>query len=277
MARGTVNITRELWDDTDFRDGEMTQREAFIWMVAHASYRDRTRNILGKPVSTSRGQLAAATRYLAAKWLWSEPRVRRYLDLLENRRTIRRKTDAGITVITLCKYDDYQGGPRATDARPTHPPTHDRRTTDAIKDPLEIQEKDPAADDTARGADLTYRERILEACGLTDLVSGLTGHGGHRLGTEIDMVEATKWKTDLGLAESQVLALIREIIGRKGQAPKRLRYFTAAMQDFAGELTRAPLSANDSRHDRDHRTPRKPSKRSAEAVSRAAARIADML
>ena len=33
---GTINISRAIWDDTTFRDSEMSQREAWIWLVAEA-------------------------------------------------------------------------------------------------------------------------------------------------------------------------------------------------------------------------------------------------
>lgn len=128
---GTVNISRDLWDDPAFRNEPFSQREAWVWMIAEASWKKRTRRVGSYEVETERGQLAASTRFLAKAWSWAEPRVRRYLDMLENRRMISRVTDAGVTVITICKYDDYQGRPRVGDAPSTQQPTQNRRTTDA--------------------------------------------------------------------------------------------------------------------------------------------------
>lgn len=128
---GTVNVSRDLWDDTTFKDSEMSQREAWIWMIAEASWKARDRRFGTAEISLQRGQLAASSRFMAKAWMWSEPRVRRYLDMLENRRMISRVTDAGVTVITICKYDEYQNGSRVSDAPSTQQPTQDRRTTDA--------------------------------------------------------------------------------------------------------------------------------------------------
>lgn len=136
---GTVNIARDLWDDPVFTDAEMSQREAWIWLIAEASWKPRVKRFAGRDVSLGRGQVAASTRFMAAAWMWSEPRVRRYLDMLENRRMITRATDAGVTVITICKYDDYQSQPRAVDAQSTQEPTHDRRTADANEKKGEIR------------------------------------------------------------------------------------------------------------------------------------------
>ncbi|WP_313348209.1 hypothetical protein [Paracoccus sp. (in: a-proteobacteria)] len=116
---GTVNVSRDLWDDPTFKDSEMSQREAWVWMIAEASWKARTKRAGSIEVELRRGQLAVSTRFMAKAWMWSEPRVRRYLDMLENRRMIERATDAGVTVITICKYDEYQNTPRADDAPPT--------------------------------------------------------------------------------------------------------------------------------------------------------------
>ena len=149
---GTVNIARALWDDPTFKDSEMSQREAWIWMIAEASWKDRVKRVGCAEISLKRGQLAASTRFLAKAWGWSEPRVRRYFDMLENRRMISRVTDAGVTVITICKYDDYQSAPRVGDAASTHRATQNRRTTDANDKKGEIREDIPEANASGRGA-----------------------------------------------------------------------------------------------------------------------------
>lgn len=149
---GTVNIARALWDDPTFKDSEMSQREAWVWMIAEASWKDRVKMIGSAEIYLARGQLAASTRFLAKAWQWSEPRVRRYFDMLEKRRMITRATDAGVTVITICKYDNYQNGPRAKDAATAHQPTQDRRTADANDKKGEIKEDIPEANASGRDA-----------------------------------------------------------------------------------------------------------------------------
>lgn len=133
MTGGFVAISRAIWDDPDFRDSEMSQREAFIWIVAHASWKPHTVRVGTAVIDLERGQLAYSTRYLAKVFGWSEARVRRYFDVLKNRRTLQTKTDAGVTVITVCNYDAYQSAPDKTDAGATQPATQERRTSDASK------------------------------------------------------------------------------------------------------------------------------------------------
>lgn len=139
---GTVNIARDLWDDPTFKDAEMSQREAWVWMIAEASWKQRSKRVGSAELCLERGQLAASLRFLASAWMWSEARVRRYLDMLENRHMIQRKTDAGVTVISICKYDEYQAKPKDSDAEATQEPTHHRRTTDANENKGEIRGKE---------------------------------------------------------------------------------------------------------------------------------------
>lgn len=256
---GTVNVSRDLWDDPTFKDSEMSQREAWIWMIAEASWKARVKRFGSVEVELQRGQLAASSRFMAKAWMWSEPRVRRYLDMLENRRMITRVTDAGVTVITISKYNDYQNGPRVTDAPATQEPTQDRRTSDANYNKGEIRDKIHGGRERAQGAEIqTIRERILVAVG-ADPVTGLTGPNGNVLGTRHDMEEVSRWQA-LGLSDDRILAVITEAIAKKRDGPpSSFSYFEKPMCREAGRKAKPPLtpiegSANDRPTARDRRS-----------------------
>jgi hypothetical protein len=130
---GFVAISRALWDDPDFRDCEMSQREAWIWMIAHATWKPRSVRVGSVKIELARGQLAYSTRYLAKIFVWSEARVRRYLKVIEERSQIDAASDAGVTVITIRNYDTYQTPPDRGDAPNDAVATQGRRTSDASK------------------------------------------------------------------------------------------------------------------------------------------------
>jgi hypothetical protein len=71
--------------------------------------------------------------------------VRRFLDKLEDQRMISRDTGAGVTAITICKYDIYQNTPRGSDAEAAQPPTQLGRTSDANQNKGEKRGKDSDA------------------------------------------------------------------------------------------------------------------------------------
>ncbi|MEH7827648.1 hypothetical protein [Gemmobacter denitrificans] len=241
---GTVNVARDLWDDPTFKDSEMSQREAWIWMIAEASWKDRDRRVGAHEVALKRGQFAASTRFMAGAFMWSEARVRRYLDMLENRRMIRRETDAGVTVVTICNYDNYQNKPSSGDADATQQPTHQRRTSDANENKGEIREeyigggggaraREAGPASLANPTDPTLRERILAACGVDP--SGLTGHGGRMIGKAPEMAEITSRMAARNLTDAEVLQVVREtmLAKREPGPPSSLRFFLDPLDRYA--------------------------------------------
>lgn len=112
---GTVNISRKLWADEAFKDEPLTEREAFVWLIMEASWKDRTKRVGDYVVETARGQLAASIRFMAKAWAWSPAKVNRFIKRMEKLGKIIIKTETGVTVVTICKYNDYQSAPTSSE------------------------------------------------------------------------------------------------------------------------------------------------------------------
>lgn len=133
---GVFAVARGVFDHPLFADEPFSEREAWIWLVGEAAWRP-TRARVGRAIVTlNRGQLAHSTRFMAAKWKWSEARVRRFLARLKEDAMIGVKTDALATQITICNYDAYQKVGMPTDAEATQ----NRRSSDAEKKQGNIEE-----------------------------------------------------------------------------------------------------------------------------------------
>ena len=109
--RGTVNISRDIWNDAAFKDQPFTEREAFIWMVMEASWKPRERRVGSITVQLERGQLATSVRFMADAWKWQKSTVDRFLKRLKNRDMIGTESGTGVNIITICKYNEYQSDP----------------------------------------------------------------------------------------------------------------------------------------------------------------------
>lgn len=109
---GTVNIARDIWHDTAFKQQPFTEREAFVWLIMEASYKAREKRVGSVCVRLDRGQLASSIRFMAEAWDWQKSTVDRFLKRLQNRDMIGTDSGTGLTVITICKYDEYQSKPR---------------------------------------------------------------------------------------------------------------------------------------------------------------------
>ncbi|MHC2255108.1 hypothetical protein ACVILK_004800 [Bradyrhizobium embrapense] len=135
--RGVFAVDRGIWDHPSFANEPLTEREAWVWLIAEASFKARTKRIGSVVLELQRRQVAASLRFMAGKWQWSEPRVRRFLKRLKSDAMIDASTDAGITVITLCNYDKYQkvSLPRdaGSDAQTGAAATQQRRKEESTK------------------------------------------------------------------------------------------------------------------------------------------------
>lgn len=132
MSRGVFAVDRRVWIHPFFKREAFTEREAWLWMIGEASWKARRTRAGDVVVELRRGEFAHSLRFMAERWRWKEPRVRRFLKRLKNDAMIDARTDAGVTVVTICNYDEYQFVPAASDAPSDAPndtrPTQTRRT-----------------------------------------------------------------------------------------------------------------------------------------------------
>ena len=105
---GTVNIARGIFTDAAFKDQPLTEREAFMWLIMEASYTRREKRIGSAAVWLDRGQLATSVRFMADAWKWPKSTVCRFIERLKKRDMIGTGIGTGVTVITICKYEEYQ-------------------------------------------------------------------------------------------------------------------------------------------------------------------------
>lgn len=111
---GFFVIDRGVWDHPGFANEAFTELQAWFWLISSAAWEPCQVRVGKATISLERGQCAFALRFLATKWRWSEPRVRRFLQ--------RRASDAQVlvsatreaTLITICKYSEYQLERRAS-------------------------------------------------------------------------------------------------------------------------------------------------------------------
>lgn len=132
---GFITIQRDLWEHELFADGEMTEREAWVWMIAQAAWKDTEHRVGSAVKSVPRGGFMTTLRGLQKAFKWkSDKRVRTFLNMLENEemigRTVVGQRNAPKTHVTICNYDEYQTAGRTKDA----PKTHRGRTKDAVKE-----------------------------------------------------------------------------------------------------------------------------------------------
>lgn len=128
---GWIAISRDLFAHEFFAREPMSEREAWVWMIAKAAWKETRHRIGGGVVDVPRGAFFCTLRELQHAWGWgSDKRVRTFLKRLENERMIDASTDTGKTQISICNYEQYQEAGRSPDASQDE----NGRSRDALKE-----------------------------------------------------------------------------------------------------------------------------------------------
>ena len=117
---GWIRLSKSIFDHEEFAGEPLSRREAWLWLIVNAAWKDTKHRVGNVMVEVPRGTLVVSLRRLASEWKWpSEKRVRGFLDALEREEMIGRKMDAGRTHLTICNYNKYQDAPQEMDAART--------------------------------------------------------------------------------------------------------------------------------------------------------------
>jgi hypothetical protein len=135
---GYIAVPRAIFaDHSILADEPATELQAFLSLVADAVWKARRVRLARGAVDLQRGQLLASTRYLAERWQWPEPRVRRFLNRISGRRANDAQNNASSdpqnetqldalidaqptrdgTIITIKNYDTFQKMPMPNEDR----------------------------------------------------------------------------------------------------------------------------------------------------------------
>jgi hypothetical protein len=133
MNEGVFAVHRGVFKHELFADEPYTEREAWIWLIGNAAWKQTRARVKGAFIPLERGQLAYSLRFLAEHWRWSKNKVSRFFDLLKNEGMIGTRPGRSATVITICKYDDYQLTPGYIGTQNSTETGHGRDTTGTKK------------------------------------------------------------------------------------------------------------------------------------------------
>lgn len=108
---GYLMLDRKFFDHFFWKEKRKFNRaEAWLDLIQLVSYSNGKSQIInGSLVEYDRGQYPISLSFLMKRWSWSTNKVRTYLSTLERTGQITRQITSGITILTLCNYDVYNG------------------------------------------------------------------------------------------------------------------------------------------------------------------------
>lgn len=125
---GYIKLSRKFFSNDMWNEARtFSSCEAWLDLIQSARFEatPRMESIGGREVSYTRGQYPASIRFLSKRWHWTERRVRTFLSFLKRENMITLSQDQGMNIITLVKYNEYNGNPADTTSDTTHDTTND--------------------------------------------------------------------------------------------------------------------------------------------------------
>jgi hypothetical protein len=107
--KGWIAVDRAIFSHEFFKREPLTEREAWLWLIAEASWEERRVRRGSSWIMLPRGQLAHSIEFMCRAWCWkSKSRVVRYLKRLKSERMIDVVPERDATRINICNYETYQ-------------------------------------------------------------------------------------------------------------------------------------------------------------------------
>ncbi len=105
---GWIRLHRSMLNHWLWEGEKFTRAQAWMDLLLWARYAPGDVRVRSYPIKLQRGQQARSEVTLAKTWGWSRDRVRRFLDRLVSEGMIIQEKRHQTTIITICKYDDFQ-------------------------------------------------------------------------------------------------------------------------------------------------------------------------
>ena len=138
---GWIAISRDIFKHDFFAREPMSEREAWVWMIARAAWEPTRHRVGSDMLDVPRGSFFCTLRELQQAWGWgSDFRVRTFLKRAQAERMIETKANAGKTHVTICNYDEYQAAERTENATKTQAPAQNKRTKETINNKQEEED-----------------------------------------------------------------------------------------------------------------------------------------
>lgn len=225
---GVYVIARAAWDHPLFKPERFTEREAWMWLISSCVWKPKRIRVGNSVVSLVRGQCAFSLRFMATKWRWSEPKVRRFLNKLKTDAMVLVDTTQQVTQITVCNYDKYQFGRRSdvaeSDALNDAAATQHRRKEEELNN-LRTDDDGGERGRVVSDACFEIAREIGKICGFDEPLDWpLSWAQGH--------MRVQTW-LNAGWPREMILAACQDAMARKRDGPPfSMNYFDKPIASF---------------------------------------------
>ncbi len=109
-SQGWISVHRKIEDDWLWKDKPFSKGQAWIDLLLMVNHEDKKILFNGNLVEVKRGQRITSIKKLCDRWGWSNNKVKRFLELLQEDNKIELEiAPRKNTVVTIVNYSFYQG------------------------------------------------------------------------------------------------------------------------------------------------------------------------
>jgi hypothetical protein len=128
-----VRVQTSIFDHELFAAEPFSEREAWIWIIAKAAWKETSHRIGASVHKVPAGSMFVTVREMQASWRWtSTRRVAQFLQLLASQNMIETHSETGKTLITVCNYSRYQNVETPSETPAPSEAKQKRNTKDTI-------------------------------------------------------------------------------------------------------------------------------------------------
>ena len=103
-----IRIQVGIFDHEIFEGQPFSERDAWIWIISKAAWKDTTHRVGFSVHDVKRGSFFTTVRQLQNEWKWKSTRkVHVFLKMLESETMIETTSETGKTLISVCNYSKY--------------------------------------------------------------------------------------------------------------------------------------------------------------------------
>ena len=107
--KGYIKVYRDIRDHWIWNYKPFSPQAAWIDLIMIANHEKKTILFNDSVIEVGRGQHMTSISILSERWGWSRGKTKRFIDKLESEHMVSTKRNGNGTLITLIKYEDYQG------------------------------------------------------------------------------------------------------------------------------------------------------------------------
>lgn len=103
---GYYLIRRGLWNEEIFKKEKFTEREAYLWLYEHATYKTIMREFKGRTYKIQKGQYYGSITNVAETFGWSRDKLRSFIERMQFNSKLHRNYTPPFLLLTICNYGE---------------------------------------------------------------------------------------------------------------------------------------------------------------------------